>query len=124
MKKLILIFTIILLSLFTDASADEPLIEFESYTTAVRGNKFYLECDAKKNTTTCFEVTEKGGREKWTIQTVAYSVSVSENGVFCILDNTMRLVETDYNEDTVLFTVYNEFNAKTKNVRTGDFYWY
>lgn len=103
MKKIALLFALLLseLALF----ADEPLLDAESYTTFPRG-KFYLKCDAEKNTTTCLEITEDGERKKWTAKGFQRFAQVSESGVFCILDHTQGLVGTDYDADTVLFTVY------------------
>ena len=105
MKKIALIFAL-LLSAFTVFSDDQLSLSLDTYRILSHGNKFYLECDSKKNTTTCFEVTEKGDKEKWTIHDCQKFAYVSDNGVFCILDHTLGLVETNYNEDTVLFKVY------------------
>lgn len=103
MKKFFLIFVMLILT--PTLFADEPLPQTESYRTFPQG-KFYLQCDAEKNTTTCFEITENGDREKWTVQDFERFAKVSASGVFCILDHTEGLVPTDYNKDTVLFKVY------------------
>ncbi|MCR5062483.1 MAG: hypothetical protein K6A89_04300 [Treponema sp.] len=103
MKKIILILAMMISSL--TLFADEPLLDVESYTTFQRG-KFYLKCDAKKKTTTCFEITEDGDKEKWTVQDYRSNAYVSDSGAYCILDHTQGLVPTDYNAETVLFTVY------------------
>ena len=103
MKKIILILAMMISSL--TLFADEPLLDLETYSTVPRG-KFYLKCDAEKNTTTCFEITKKGDREKWTVQDLQGFAQVSESGVYCILDYTQGLVPENFNEGTVLFKIY------------------
>ena len=104
MKKIFSIFAILLtgFALF----ADEPLPDMKTYTVKSSGGKFYLKCDSEKNATTCFEITEKGDREKWIIHDWANFALVSDSGIFCILDDTQGLVNEDFDENTVLFTVY------------------
>lgn len=107
MKKLILIFVAFLLS-FSAIFADEPIFDDEAptYYTTFPNGKFFLGCNSGKNTTTCFEITGNGKKEKWTINDFSNCAQVSSNGKFCILDNTGGLVPTDYTADTVLFKVY------------------
>ena len=105
MKKIALIF-VMLFSAFA-LFADKFLLDANTYTTFPRG-RFYLKCDAEKNTTTCFEITENGDKEKWTVLDYQRSADVSENGVFCVLDHAGGLVPTTYNENTVLFKVYKK----------------
>ena len=113
MKKLILIFVAFLLS-FSAIFADEPMSslsaifddEAPTYYTTFPNGKFFLGCNSGKNTTTCFEMTGKGKKEKWEINDFSNCAQVSSNGKFCILDNTEGLVTTDYTADTVLFKVY------------------
>lgn len=103
MKKIILIFTMLISSL--TLFADEPLL-FETYNVKSSNKEFYLHCDADHNTTTCLEITEDGDKEKWTVQDYRSNAYVSDSGAYCILDHTQGLVPTDYDADTVLFTVY------------------
>lgn len=105
MKKIALIF-VMLFSAFA-LFADKFLLDANTYTTFPRG-KFYLKCDTEKNTTTCFEITENGDKEKWTVLDYQRSADVSENGVFCVLDHAGGFVPTTYNENTVLFKVYKK----------------
>ena len=68
MKKLILIFVAFLLS-FSAIFADEPIFDDEAptYYTTFPNRKFFLGCNSGKNTTTCFEITGNGKKEKWMI---------------------------------------------------------
>ncbi len=110
MKKLILIFVVFLLS-FSAIFADEPIFDDEAptYYTTFPNGKFFLGCNSGKNTTTCFEITGNGKKEKWEINDFSNCAQVSSNGKFCILDNTGGLVTTDYTADTVLFKVYKNW---------------
>ncbi|MCR5080230.1 MAG: hypothetical protein K6B17_02675 [Treponema sp.] len=107
MKKIFLIFAMMISSLAL--FADEPFL-IETYNVKSSNKEFYLHCDADKNTTTCFEITKKGDREKWTVQDYRSNAYVSDSGAYCILDHTQGLVPEDFNEDTVLFKIYKKGN--------------
>ena len=104
MRRFVLVIAVLLATFAV--FADEPLLKPEPYTARSANGKFFLRCDSDKNTTTCFEKTEKGDKKKWTVQDWQEFEFVSNDGVFCILDETKGLVPTDYNADTILFKVY------------------
>lgn len=100
MKKLFLIFAILLteFSLFAD--------DFPTSFRIQTGGKFFLQCDSNKKTTTCFEITKNGDKEKWTIQDCGSFAHISESGVFCVLEYKNVLAEKDFDKKTVLLKIY------------------